>query len=81
MIASYQLHHIESKISYIFQKIEEADEDKEKSDLASATHGGSKLDERSKVQKLKDRHLQKKKLRKSKGGGSAEIEEADEIPE
>ena len=61
--------------------MEEADEEREDIDIAAGTHSGSRLDEKSKVQKLKDRYLQKKKLRKTKGSSSADNEEASEIQE
>ena len=57
------------------------DEDRDESFSATASYGGSRLDEKSQRQKLKDRYLQKKKLRKGKGGGSTEQDdaEADEV--
>ena len=61
--------------------MEEVDEEREDIDIAAGSHSGIKLDEKSKVQRLKDRYLQKKKLRKTKGGTSADNEEASEIQE
>jgi len=65
----------------IDQVMEEVDEEREDIDIAAGSHSGIKLDEKSKVQRLKDRYLQKKKLRKTKGGTSADNEEASEIQE